>query len=303
MLVVPRFPAFTGGVPLASSTMSCRAKSAAQCVRSQRGDMSELATAPASRLKSPSWLDGRMVVGVLLVLLSVAIGAKIVASSDRYDAVWAASHDIAAGSTLTRADLEQVKVRFHDHGGGYFAVSSGSLVGRTASQALFAGQLIPADAVPNGRTGSMRLVTLPVARLHMPKGAIQGMQVDLYVTGKSDSGGNGNPAPELVLANVTIADTISDSSGLGDSGGSGVVLNVPVSDVDAVVAAAEAGSVDLVRVPTGQTAASPSPGDFLTAPVASGVADELPGAGSSSGSVAGVVVPGAGSPASDTSTS
>jgi hypothetical protein len=227
-----------------------------------------------NRLKPPSWLDGRLVAGVLLVLVSVAVGAKIVASSDRYDLVWAASHDIAAGSTLTRADLQQVKVRFHDHSAtgsdvGYFSAGVATLVGRTSSQALFAGQLIPAGAVPSGPPSQTRLVTVPVARLHMPKGAIGGIQVDLYVTVKGTSNSGADPSPQLVLAHVTVADTITDSSGLGDSGGSGVVLSVPAADVAAVVAAAEAGAVDLVRVPAGQTEAIPSPGTFVAGPPAS----------------------------------
>jgi hypothetical protein len=231
--------------------------------------MSERAAVQASRLKPPSWLDGRLIAGVVLVLISVAVGAKLVASSDRYDEMWAASHDIAAGSVLTRTDLHEVKVKFHDRSApstadgadqGYLAATGASVVGQTSSQALFAGQLIPVAAIRATVPNSTRLVTLPVARLHMPKAAAHGMQVDLYVTVKNS---DGESAPELVLANVTIADTITDSSGLGDSGGSGVVLVVPVADVDAVVAAAEAGSVDLARVPAGQTSANPTPGDFV----------------------------------------
>jgi hypothetical protein len=236
--------------------------------------MSEHATAQVARLKPPGWLDGRLIAGVVLVLISVAVGAKLVASSDRYDEMWAASHDIAAGSILTRADVHAVKVKFHDAGAsttvdgteqGYFpaTATTATVVGRTSSQALFAGQLIPVGAVHLTVPDATRLVTLPVARLHMPKGAVQGMQVDLYVTVK---GSDGQPAPELVLANVTVADTITDSSGLGDSGGSGVVLVVPVADVNSVVAAAEEGSVDLVRVPSGQTVANPVPGDFVAGP-------------------------------------
>jgi hypothetical protein len=224
-----------------------------------------------NRLKPPSWLDGRLLVGVLLVLVSVAVGAKVVASSDHYDLVWAATHDVAAGSVLTRADLQQVKVKFHDSSataadGEYVTAGSATLVGRTSSQALFAGQLIPAGAVPVKVALPTRLVTVPVARLHMPKGATSGIQVDLYVT-VGAAGGSGKAAPQLVLANVTVADTISDSSGLGDSGGSGVVLSVPIAEVSAVVAAAEAGTVDLVLVPAAQTQAAPSPGTFVASAV------------------------------------
>lgn len=221
--------------------------------------MSELPAPSATRLKSPSWLDGRLVVGVVLVLLSVVVGAKIIASSDRYDVIWAASRDIAPGTTLVKADLVRVNVRFKDHGSLYISANGSAPVGRTTIQPLADGQLIPLAAVPATAPVPVRLVTIPVARLHMPRGNdLHGVQVDLYVTPKS-IGGDVQAAPQLVLANVTIADTIIDSS-LGGSDGSGVVLSVPLPYVDAVVAAAQQGAVDLVRVPGDVTSALPSVG-------------------------------------------
>jgi len=107
----------------------------------------------------------------------------------------------------------------------------------------------------------------------MPRGNdLHGVQVDLYVTPKTLSG-DVQAKPQLVLANVTIADTIVDSS-IGGDGGSGVVLSVPVVFVDAVVAAAQLGSVDLVRVPVtaaagataGVTVGPPSPRTAITSP-------------------------------------
>jgi hypothetical protein len=228
-------------------------------------NVSDLPAPPASRLKPPSWLDGRLVVGVVLVLLSVVVGAKVVASSANYDEIWAAAHELAPGTTITKGDLVVVKVRFHDHGDGYYAASGSTLVGRTTISPLSAGQLIPVGAVPAKPPAPTRLVTVPVAKLHMPHDSnLQGTQVDLYVTVKNavGQGQSGQDAPRLVLANVTVADTISDSS-LGGSSGSGVVLEVPVPYVDAVVGAVESGSIDLVRVPGDNTASTPSPGAFL----------------------------------------
>ena len=217
------------------------------------GNVSELPAPSATRLKSPSWLDGRLVIGVVLVLLSVVVGAKIIASSQRYDVMWAASRDIAPGTTLIKADLLQVNVRFKDHGALYISAAGVSPVGRVTVSPLASGQLIPLAAVPATPSPAVRLVTIPVARLHMPRGNdLHGVQVDLYVTAKTLSG-QVQAKPQLVLANVTIADTIVDSS-LGSSDGSGVVLSVPVAFVDAVVAAAQLGSVDLVRVPAAATA-------------------------------------------------
>lgn len=219
--------------------------------------MTELATPTATRLKAPSWLDGRLVVGVLLVLVSVVVGAKIIASADRYDAVWATSRALAPGTTLGKSDLVRVQVRFKDHGGIYLAADGPSPAGRVISQPLAAGQLIPLAAVPASPPGAMRLVTVPVDKLHMPRDSdLHGVQVDLYVTTKSN--GDVAPAPRLVLSAVTIAATVTDSA-LGGTGGSGVVLAVPVAYVNAVVSAAQEGSVDLVRVPDGATANRPSP--------------------------------------------
>lgn len=46
--------------------------------------MTEVPTSPAARrLASPRWLDGRLVLGVLLVLASVLVGARLLSSADR----------------------------------------------------------------------------------------------------------------------------------------------------------------------------------------------------------------------------
>jgi hypothetical protein len=244
--------------------------------------LTDLPTPSATRLKPPSWLDGRLVVGVVLVLLSVLVGAKVLAASDRYDLIWAASHDVAPGTILTKADLAKVKVRFHDHGTGYFAATGASLVGRTTTQSLAGGQLIPTGSVPMTAPAQTRLVTVPVAKLHMPRGSdLQGVQVDLYVTVKA-SGSEAAASPQLVLANVTVADTINDSSGLGGSSGSGVVLSVPQPYVDDVVAAVEAGSIDVVRVPANIAAAQPSPGSFTPPAATPSVAASAAAAASAS---------------------
>ena len=231
----------------------------------------ELPAPPASRLKAPSWLDGRLVVGVVLVLLSVVLGAKVVASSGSYDRVWAASHDLAPGATIAKGDLVVVKVRFHDHGKGYFSATGPSLVGRTTVTPLSAGQLIPIAAAPATPPSPTRLVTVPVSKLHMPRANdLRGAQVDMYVTPKQGQQGFGGAAgSQLVLANVTVVETVTDSS-LGSSNGSAVVLSVPVPYVDLVVSAAESGSIDLVLVPNAATSATPSPGVFVPGPPSPG---------------------------------
>src|SRR6476659_1229278 len=53
------------------------------------------------RVRPPRWLDLRLVLGVLLVLGAVLLGARIVTAADATVPVWAAAGDLAAGTALT----------------------------------------------------------------------------------------------------------------------------------------------------------------------------------------------------------
>ncbi len=53
--------------------------------------MTDLPTPVASRLRAPSWRDSRLLVGVLLVVLSVVLGAVVVARADDRVPVYAAA--------------------------------------------------------------------------------------------------------------------------------------------------------------------------------------------------------------------
>src|SRR4051794_35749108 len=49
----------------------------------REGTVTDLASPAATRLSLPRWLDARIALGVLLVLLSVVAGARVFASADR----------------------------------------------------------------------------------------------------------------------------------------------------------------------------------------------------------------------------
>ncbi len=75
----------------------------------------------ASRLPAPGWLDGRLVLGVLLVLVSVVVGARVLSTADRSTLVWAAATDLTAGSQLAADDLAPVRVRLFESSARYLA--------------------------------------------------------------------------------------------------------------------------------------------------------------------------------------
>src|SRR6478735_2422730 len=66
------------------------------------------------RVRPPRWLDLRLVLGVLLVLGSVLLGARVVTAADATVPVWTAAGNLAAGTRLTAGDLVAVDVRLDD---------------------------------------------------------------------------------------------------------------------------------------------------------------------------------------------
>lgn len=210
--------------------------------------MSDLPSPSAARLASPRWLDGRLVVGVLLVLVSVVVGARVVAGADRSEQVWVAARDLAAGTELARDDLRLERVRLYGDRPVYAGVGGASPVGRVLTRPLGSGEFLPLAAVTPVATGT-RYVTVPVTRYHYPRDLRRGERVDVYVT-PAAPGAAAKPAPQLVLAAATVQETFSADAGLGGgTGAGGVLVAVPVADVGKVVAAVQGGAIDLVRVP------------------------------------------------------
>jgi Flp pilus assembly protein CpaB len=207
----------------------------------------------AARLGSPSWLDGRLVLGVVLVLVSVLVGAKVLASADTSQTVWVATHDLAPGTVLTADDLELGKVRLFGASKLYLAGNKplGYLVQRGVSKS----ELLPRDALTQpGQDTPRREITVPVPTGHLPPDLVGGQQVDVYVTPDAKSARADAKAlvPRLVLEALTVS-RIDRGGGLGSSGqDQSVVLGVDPAQVLVLVTAMSQGRLDLVRVPRSQ---------------------------------------------------
>src|SRR3954447_20447425 len=94
------------------------------------------------RVRTPRWLDLRLVLGVLLVLGSVLLGARVVSAAHATVPVWSAAGDLAAGTVLTKDDLVAVDVRLDDAAAAYLSTTTRP-AGRTLSRAVSAGELLP----------------------------------------------------------------------------------------------------------------------------------------------------------------
>ena len=205
----------------------------------------------AARLSAPTWLDGRLLLGVLLVLTSVVVGSRVLAAADRSTGVWVTTRDLAAGSQLGEDDLAPARVRLMGTAGRY--LSGEKPVGYVLRRSLGEGELLPGAAL--GRPGEeldYRAVTVPVPAGHLGPDLTAGQQVDVYVTpGRGERADGGEGPPRLVLRAVPVLHRTEEGAVDGDEA---VVLQVRPADVLPLLAAVDLGRIDLVRVPRGAEA-------------------------------------------------
>jgi hypothetical protein len=215
----------------------------------------------ATRLATPGWLDTRLVLGVLLVLTSVVVGARVLSSADHSQTVWATTRDLAPGTQLADRDLTRTRVRLFGHSENYVRGTGPAPTGYFLRRGVGAGELLPYNALTKpGADLSFRFLTVPVRRGHLPPDLSAGSQVDVYVSPESKAGTTtasaGGP-PRLVVRNVTVQ-LRRQSGGLSASNDDEpVVLRVRPGDVSLLLAAMSEGRIDLVGVPRKQETETP----------------------------------------------
>lgn len=186
------------------------------------------------------WRDGRLWLGVALIIVSMLVGSRLLSHSDERVVVWRATHDLSIGSSPE--GLEPVAVALGDVTNSYARATSepvGVLVRPVA-----AGELLPASALGASDESSMRVVTMPVEPLHAPVGLLPGDRVDIWST-PTESALSG--VSSLVEESAVVTAISADSMGIG--GEIGVAVSIPESRADALIAALRGGAVDLVSVP------------------------------------------------------
>jgi hypothetical protein len=169
------------------------------------------------RVRAPSWRDPRLVAGIVLVLGSVLLGAKIISGANHSYRMLAVSHDLAAGTMLTARDVTIVRVHLTDRGRGVYASDDGDVVGKQLNRALASGELIPASAL--AKPAALTTVTIPLAVDAAPR-ISPGQRIEVWLSTKL--------CPSAVeLADVTVQD-VHDSGGgsFSSAGGQNVVVSV-----------------------------------------------------------------------------
>ena len=229
---------------------------------------SSLATAlPASpaaqRLGAPRWRDGRLLAGIVLLLASVAIGARLLSTSGAKTQLLSARSSLSAGHVLADADLATSAVTLGSGQGGTYlrAGDRSAVIGKTLTRAVGAGELLPVAAVVTDSASATAEVSLSVRDGRHPA-LDAGDRVDVYATTEAPAirpTESGTAAPSAAPANpASICTTVPVAVGLevvsaiptdADGAAATVILRVPPAQASALVHAGEAGDIDLVRDP------------------------------------------------------
>jgi hypothetical protein len=231
------------------------------------------------RVRPPRWLDLRLVLGVLLVLGSVLLGARVVAAADATVPVWSAAGDLAAGTVLTAGDLVAVDVRLDDVAGAYLATSTRP-DGRTLARAVRSGELLPRTALEE--PAALVQLALPVQAGYVPPGLDRGQVVDVYAVADPAAGatGAGDVSVALVVAAAPVQAISGRTEGVLSTATTTVqvVVSVPADQAPAVLGAIGGrplvvvvhGSVDGAGgAASGPTTAAPSVTPSTSAPAPS----------------------------------
>jgi hypothetical protein len=202
----------------------------------------------ARRLRPPSWRDRRLLVGLVLVLASVALGTAVVSRAGDSQPVYAASHLLTPGQQLTAGDLRVVRVRLGGQSGRYLSAARGVPAQAVVIRSVQAGELLPRSALGPDDALTSRPVAVPVS-----PGAVEGLKagslVDVWVARKGAEAETFDEPKALVNGAEVVS--VSRSGGVLASGGE-VTVRLLVADVvvPQILSAVDNGArVDLVAVP------------------------------------------------------
>lgn len=195
------------------------------------------------------WADARFLLGIVLIVGSVAGVWAVVAAARQTVPALAAVRTIVAGEEVAHGDVEVVDVALGPVGDAYLA-PAGLAPGSIATRTIGEGELVAASAV--GAAEDARTTTVVVrSASDIPAAVTTGTVVEVWAAPLEEGGAFG--APRVLVANATVLSVVREQSVVG-SDGTSVELVVDRGAVAGTLAAIAGGS-RLALVPSAGGAA------------------------------------------------
>lgn len=189
--------------------------------------------------------DPRLLIGLGLVVASIAGVVGIVAANDDGAEVYAAPRLLTAGERITADDLELRRVSLGADLGAYLTADTLPAVGAVVSRTVGEGELVPLAAVGDERGPA---TTTIVVALTTPLGATvrQGDALDVWSSPQEEAGRFG--APVVISSGAQLVRQVDDEGLVAGSQAARVELLVPRRDVARILDALANGDA-LAAVP------------------------------------------------------
>lgn len=180
---------------------------------------------PAPRLAKPSWKDPRLLIGILMVLASVAGVVALVANAGKTVPVYAAKEVLVVGQKITADSFKIVQVQLGEVGGKYLDPGSGLEENAVAVRMVPKDELVPHSSIGHTDALDRKPASVQVDE-PLPKEVLVGSHVDVWVSLPDER--NGFQPPVLMLPGAEVAALNVASSSLG--AGTNMQLMVLVTD-------------------------------------------------------------------------
>lgn len=210
----------------------------------------------ASRLRRPSWRDPRLMIGIVLVASSVALGSWLVSSAQMTTGVYAVRDTLVPGAAVGPGQLEVVQVRLDPAQAARYVTADADLPdGAVALRVVATGELLPRDVL--GAAADVDVRPVPIGLDTEPAdGVVAGALVDLWSvppqssTSGSTAGTGASSTPVLLADHVTVSQVARPSGSFSVGGRTVVHVLVPVTALPDVLAAlAGDGTTQVMLVP------------------------------------------------------
>ncbi|WP_127472778.1 SAF domain-containing protein [Microbacterium sulfonylureivorans] len=178
------------------------------------------------------WGDARFLLGILLIVASVAGVWFVVTASRQTVPAYAAARTIVPGETVTSDDVRAVEVALGALGDAYLAPEQ-LADGLVATRTIAEGELVPSAAL--GDAAGARTTNVVVhSAVDVPASVDAGTVVEVWAAPLGKSGEYDKP--RILVADATVVSVTRDDSMMG-GGSAALELVIPRADVAATLAA------------------------------------------------------------------
>jgi len=150
-------------------------------------------------------MDPRLVIGVALVLASLAGVWLVVQQSSSSDRAWAATRTLLPGDTIAAGDVAPVDVRLPQARDRYLDASA-SPIGMVVASTIGEGEVLPVRAVGETDSASRSAVVIELDGA-LPTAVRAGALVDVWTAAPAD---HGFEAPAVLVDEAIVVGVVED---------------------------------------------------------------------------------------------